>query len=68
MDREKLISAMKKRACSISTLCDVIHVSKATFYRKLNGTSEFSVREVQAIVDFLGIKSPMGIFFAEKVS
>ena len=30
--------------------------------------SEFTQGEIQKIVDYIGLSSPMGVFFAEKVS
>mgnify|MGYP001091438900 CR=1 FL=1 len=68
MDGDKLIYIMKKRGCSVLQLCKAIHISKAAFYRKLKGTSDFTLTEVQAIIDYLNIESPMGIFFTDKVS
>ena len=32
------------------------------------GTSEFTQGEIQKIVDFLGLETPMGVFFDTKVS
>ena len=43
-------------------------MSRSAFYRKCNGISEFTQGEIQHIVDILDLESPMGIFFAEKVS
>ena len=37
-------------------------------YRKCNGISEFTQGEIQKIVDFLNLETPMGIFFDVKVS
>lgn len=49
-------------------LCKEIGMSRSAFYRKCNEISEFTQGEIQAIVDYLGLDSPMGIFFKEKVS
>lgn len=68
MDKYKLEYEMKKRKISQEELCKKIHISRSAFYRKCNGLSEFTQGEIQAIIDFLGLESPMGIFFAEKVS
>lgn len=68
MDKYKLEYEMKKRKISQEELCKKIHISRSVFYRKCNGLSEFTQSEIQAIIDFLGLESPMGIFFAEKVS
>lgn len=68
MDRYKLQYEMKIRGVTVDTLCKAIDINRTTFFRKCNGTSEFTQGEIQKIVDFLGLDSPMGIFFAEKVS
>ena len=68
MDKYKLEYEMKKRKISQEELCKKIHISRSAFYRKCNGLSEFTQSEIQAIIGFLGLESPMGIFFAEKVS
>lgn len=68
MDKYKLEYEMKKRKISQEELCKKIHISRSAFYRKCNGLSEFTQSEIQAIIDFLELESPMGIFFVEKVS
>lgn len=68
MDKYKLEYEMKIRNVSVDELCKVIKISKSSFYRKCNGTSQFTHGEIQGIVDFLGLDSPMGIFFKTKVS
>ena len=68
MDKYRLEYEMKKRKISQEKLCKKINMSRSAFYRKCNGLSEFTQSEIQAIIDVLGIESPMGIFFAEKVS
>lgn len=68
MDRYKLQYEMKVRGITVEILCEAIKMSKTAFYRKCNGKSEFTQSEIQKIVDYLGLESPMGIFFAEKVS
>ncbi len=68
MDKYKLEYEMKSRGITIEKLCAEIHISRSAFYRKCNGISEFTQGEIQNIVDYIGLDSPMGIFFAEKVS
>ena len=43
-------------------------ISRSAFYRKCRGITEFTQSEIQRIVDYLQLESPMGIFFDEKVS
>lgn len=68
MDKARLMYEMSKKGVSIADMCDKLHMSRSAFYRKCNGISEFTQGEIQKIVDILCLESPMGIFFAEKVS
>lgn len=68
MDKALLEYEMKKRGVSIGDMCAKLGCSRSAFYRKCNGISEFTQSEIQIIVDYLGLDSPMGIFFSNKVS
>lgn len=68
MDKARLLYEMQKKTISIQEMCDRLDMSRSAFYRKCNGISEFTQGEIQKIVDILELDSPMGIFFAEKVS
>lgn len=68
MNKYKLEYEMRSRGVTIEKLCTDIGMSRSAFYRKCKGLSEFTQGEIQAIVDYLDLKSPMGIFFEEKVS
>lgn len=68
MDKVRLEYEMKKRGISIADMCAKIGCSRSAFYRKCNGISEFTQSEIQTIVDYLDLPSPVGIFFTEKVS
>lgn len=68
MDKYRLEYEMKKRNISKEKLCQQICMSRSAFYRKCNGESEFTLSEIQAIIDYLGVKSPIGIFFKDEVS
>lgn len=68
MDKYKLEYEMKSRGITIEKMCADIKMSRSAFYRKCNGISQFTQGEIQSIVDYIGLDSPMGIFFAEKVS
>ena len=68
MDKALLEYEMSKRNVTIAEMCDVLKISRSAFYRKCNGKSEFTQSEIQIIVDFLNLESPVGIFFKEKVS
>ena len=68
MDKAKLHYEMNRRNVSIGDMCAKLGMSRSAFYRKCNGISEFTQGEIQKIVDILELDSPMGIFFADKVS
>lgn len=68
MDRFKLEYEMKNRGVTVEKMCADIGMSRSAFYRKCRGISEFTITEIQKIVDYLGLETPMGIFFADKVS
>lgn len=68
MDKYRLEYERKKQGLTIDALCADIKMSKSAYYRKLNGHSEFTKSEIEAICDTLKLKSPMGIFFTETVS
>ena len=59
---------MKERGVVIADMCKMLGISRSAFYRKCNGKSEFTLREIKKIVDFLNLDSPMDIFFTHKVS
>ena len=68
LDKFKLEYEMKSRGITIEKMCSDLHMSRSAFYRKCNGITQFTQSEIQSIVDYIGLDSPMGIFFAEKVS
>ena len=68
MNKILLEYEMKKKGVTIEELCNVLGISRSAFYRKCNGKSEFTRSEIQEIVDYLDLETPVGIFFTEKVS
>ena len=68
MNKARLEYEMKIRGFSIADMCEMLGISRSAFYRKCNGISEFTQGQIQSIVNFLDLDSPMGIFFDEKVS
>jgi predicted transcriptional regulator len=63
MNKALLEYKMKENGKSISDMCTMLGISRSAFYRKCNGKSEFTHGEIQKMVDFLNLESPMGIFF-----
>lgn len=68
MNKALLEYEMNIRNISKEDICKKLGISRSAFYRKCNGISEFTYSEIVKIVDFLGLSSPMGIFFDGKVS
>ena len=65
MDKALLKYEMSKNGITIGDLCKKLGMSRSAFYRKCNGKSDFTQREIQGIVDLLHLESPMAIFFAK---
>ena len=63
MDKKLLEYEMSKRNITIKMMCDELGISRSAFYRKCNGITEFTQSEIQTIVDYLCLESPVGIFF-----
>ncbi|WP_276888819.1 helix-turn-helix domain-containing protein [Faecalibaculum rodentium] len=68
MDKYRLEYEMRKQGVSMSDLAHKLGMSRSTLYRKLNGITEFTLGEIQDILDYLGLDSPAGIFFKKEVS
>ena len=68
MDKYKLLYEIKKKGLTVEQVCEKIGMARVTFYRKCNGTSEFTQSEIQKLVWLLELATPVVIFFAEKVS
>ena len=68
MDKALLEYEMKKKGVNIADMCAKLGCSRSAFYRKCNGISEFTHSEIQTIVDYLDLETPVGIFFTTKVS
>lgn len=67
-DRYRLEYEMKSRGITQEKLCNDLGISKSAFVRKCGGRTEFTLKEINQIVDYLGLSTPMDIFFADKVS
>ena len=65
MDKDLLIYYMKKNNISIEKMCEELNISRSAFYRKLNGSTEFVLSEIQKITKLLNLDSPTEIFFAK---
>ena len=52
MDRFKLEYEIKSKGITVEKFCDDIGMSRSAYYRKCNGTSEFTQGEIQTIVKY----------------
>jgi transcriptional regulator with XRE-family HTH domain len=68
LDKARLEYEMKKKGVSVANMCEKLGISRSAFYRKCNGTSEFTLKEIQKIIIILDLETPMEIFFTSKVS
>lgn len=68
MNRYLLEYEIKRHGYTISTFCAALGMSRSTFSKKVNGKSEFTRAEIEAIVKLLEIENPTPIFFDDKVS
>lgn len=66
MDKLKLEYEMGKNGISKADMCTYLGISRSAFYRKCNGISEFTVKEVQDISRLLHLENPMEIFLSNK--
>lgn len=66
MNKARLEYEMSVRGVTRAKLCEVLGISRSAFYRKCNGGSEFTQGEIQKIVDFLNLETPVGIFLMRK--
>lgn len=64
MNKALLEYKMKENGKSISDMCEMLEISRSAFYRKCTGKSEFTQSEIQKIVVYLNLDSPVEIFFA----
>ena len=68
VNRARLEYEMKVRKVTAYMICDAIGMKPSAWYRRLRGDTEFTQGEIQAIINYLKLESPMGIFFTEEVS
>lgn len=68
MDKLRLEYELKRNGKSNEDVCAILGISRTTFYRKMNGESEFTLVELQRIAEIIGTETMTEIFFAKKVS
>ena len=68
MNKARLEYEMAIRGITRTELCKILGISRSAFYRKCTGISEFTQGEIQKMVDYLHLETPVGIFFSPAVS
>lgn len=68
MNKQALLRKMREQGISVSAMYKALNISRSAFYRKCNGKSEFTLREIKQILEILGEKNPNEIFFTAEVS
>ena len=63
MDMDLLFYEMRKKHVTIKMMCEKLNMSRSAFYRKCRGITEFTLSEIQTIVDYLELDLPNPIFF-----
>lgn len=59
---------IKTNGLTTNEFCEKIGMSPASYYRKINGDSDFTSTEIAKTAEVLGIKDITPIFFADLVS
>lgn len=70
MDKLLLEYEIKSNGHSIIDFCNAIGINKTTYYRKVQGKSDFTQKEIQKAIDYLNLDDAKirAIFFTQKVS
>jgi len=70
MDYTALRAEMVLKHVSQDDLLKHLEISRSSFYRKMNGLTEFTHDEIGKIIELLNLSSDraMSIFFADRVS
>lgn len=69
MDKERIKYEIKKKEYKrLSDFCAEIGMSTSAFYRKLNGTSSFTLKEMIIISNKLGYETPNELFYSNSSS
>lgn len=63
MNKELLDYEIRRNGYTITKICEIIDVSRAAFYKKSKGISEFTRDEIQMLIELLNPEDPMAIFF-----
>lgn len=65
MDRYLLEYEIKRNGLTVSEFCHKVGISTASYYRKINGRSDFTQSEISKTMEVLDLTSPIPIFFTK---
>jgi transcriptional regulator with XRE-family HTH domain len=63
-DQKKFKALLVMKGKTMQDIAGLLNINQATLYRKINGSSDFFRKEIQAICEYLEIENPNDIFFA----
>lgn len=65
LDKEKLEELIRKSGYTKKEISNELDIDEATFYRKLNGISDFYREEISILCKILQIDNPKDVFFKD---
>lgn len=64
----KFKAALALSGKTMKDLAAYLKMNQSTLYRKTNGSTEFTRKEIQEICEFLNLESPTEIFFDNEIA
>ncbi len=61
-------AAIVLRGKTLSDAAKCLEIDNSTLYRKMNGKSDFTRKEIQTLCEYFQIENPMEIFFNDGVA
>ncbi len=68
MNKALLEYEIKSKGYTTKDVLKKLKISSSAYYRKLNGTSEFTRAEIEIFINWLDLNNVAEIFFNKKVS
>ena len=67
MNTRELAAELARKGLRFTAIANMIGISKTAFYRKMNGQSQFKLREIKSLKEILSLSPDRisEIFFAE---
>ena len=66
-NKNKLRAKVIENGFAMKQIAEMLHISEVTLYRKINGTSDFTRKEIQKLKEILKLdaKTTEEVFFTE---